>query len=142
MFEKAVSELNTAEQNASNIDPIARLRYFVRIFVRFCAHYPEVNRLMTREGMDNDWRLEWLVENATRPWYERVRALYEEAQALGVAPAMNYPHFFYILVGGAALIFTMAPEAERLAGIDLNDESVVSAHADALADLLFPGEKQ
>ncbi|MEM7019483.1 MAG: TetR/AcrR family transcriptional regulator [Pseudomonadota bacterium] len=142
MFQQAQDEMENTAQNAVDIDPVARLRYSIRAIVRFFARYPEVNRLMTREGMDNDWRLEWLIEHASRPWYEQVRKLYEEAQKLGMAPAMDYPHFYYILVGSAALIFTMAPEAEQLAGIDINDESVVSAHADALADLLFPGEKQ
>jgi len=138
MFERAVEELQTTERGAANIDPVARLRYFVRAFVHFNARFPEVNRLMVREGMDDDWRLQWLVETTVRPWYERVRRLFDEARAQGLGPAMEYPHFYYILTGAAALIFSMAPEARQLAGIDPNDPSVVSAHADALADLLFP----
>jgi AcrR family transcriptional regulator len=138
MFERAAAELQTTERTAANIDPVARLRFFVRAFVHFNARFPEVNQLMVREGMDNDWRLEWLVENTVRPWYERVRGLFEDARAEGLGPAMEYPHFYYILTGAAALMFSMAPEARLLAGIDAGDESVVSAHADALADLLFP----
>ena len=126
---------------AANVDPVARLRYFVRAFVRFSARYPEVNRLMMREGMDDDWRLDWLVDHIVRPWYERVRALYAEARRLGAAPDMAYPHFYYILTGGAALLFSMAPEARRLADIDPQDDTVVTAHADALANLLFPGDR-
>lgn len=137
-FDRAESELLDAERGAADIDPVARLRYFVRVFVRFAARYPEVNRLMVREGMDNDWRMEWLVENAARPWYEKLRRLFQEAQNLGAAPAMEFVHFYYILTGAGALIFSLAPEAEQLAGIDPYDESVVSAHSNALADLLFP----
>lgn len=140
LFDQAGRELLSAERNAENVDPVARLRYFVRAFVRFSAAHPEVNRLMMREGMANDWRLEWLVEHAVRPWYERVRRLFDEARALGRAPAMPFPHFYYILTGGAALLFSMAPEARRLADLDAGDEGVVSAHADALANLLFPEE--
>ncbi len=140
LFEQAAEELRAAESGAVNVAPVARLRYFVRAFVRFSARYPEVNRLMMREGLDDDWRLDWLVEHVVRPWYERVRTLFEEAQRLGTAPAMAYPHFYYILTGGAALMFSMAPEAARLAGIDPRDEAVIAAHADALAELLFPGD--
>ena len=138
MFERATRELEITERSAANIDPVARLRYLVRAFVHFNARFPEVNQLMVREGMDNDWRLEWLVEHTVRPWYERVRQLFEEARSQGLGPAMDYPHFYYILTGAAALMFSMAPEAERLAGIDVCEESIVSAHADALAYLLFP----
>jgi len=138
MFERAAAELQITERSAANIDPVARLRYFVRAFVQFNARFPEVNQLMVREGMDDDWRLQWLVENTVRPWYERVRELFEGARAQGLGPAIAYPHFYYILTGAAALMFSMGPEAKQLAGIDTRDEYIVSAHADALADLLFP----
>jgi len=141
LFERAARELQAAQESAANVDAADRLRYFVRTFVRFCARYPEVNRLMVREGMDDDWRLEWLVDHAIRPWYERVRALYDEARAMGAAPAMDYPHFYYILIGGAALMFSMGPEARLIAGIDTHDQAVVDAHADALANLLFPRDR-
>lgn len=138
LFERAAAELRAAEASAANVDPVGRLRYFVRAYVRFSAQYPEVNRLMIREGMDNDWRLDWLIEHIVRPWYERVRVLFDEAGRLGAAPDMPYHHFYYVFVGASSLMFSMAPEAERLAGIDPKDEAVISAHADALAELLFP----
>ena len=137
-FERAAVELQTVEREGANIDPVARLRYFVRAFVRFSARFPEANRLMIREGMDNDWRLEWLTEHIVRPWYERVRLLFEEARTLGAAPAMGFVHFYYILTGAGSLLFSMAPEAEHLAGIDPSSDAVINAHANALADLLFP----
>ncbi len=138
LFERAAKELSVAEQGAANVDSGERMRYFVRAFVRFSARFPEVNRLMIREGMEDDWRLDWLVENVVRPWYQRVQRVYEEARALNVAPAMEFPHFFYILIGAASLIFSQAPEVRRVAGLDPQAESAVAAHADALADLLFP----
>lgn len=140
LIARAAGELSATESAADNVPPAERLRYFVRAYVRFCARYPEFNRLMIREGMDNDWRLDWLVENAARPWYERLHAVFDQAVTLNAAPAMAFHHFYYILTGAATLFFSMAPEAERLAGINPYDESTVSAHADALATLLFPGD--
>jgi len=141
LFQRATEELSVAEKGAANVDSGERMRYFVRAFVRFCARFPEVNRLMIREGMEDDWRLDWLVENAARPWYERVRRLYEEARALDLAPPMEFPHFFYILTGAASLFFSMAPEVQRLAALDPQAEAAVAAHADALAELLFPRDR-
>lgn len=138
LFDRAASEIEAAEAGAVNVDPVARLRYFVRAFVRFSARYPDINRLMIREGLEDDWRLHWLVENIVRPWYQRVQAIFEEAQRLNAAPNMSFHHFYYVLIGAGALIFSMASESERLAGIDPLAESVISAHADALAELMFP----
>jgi AcrR family transcriptional regulator len=138
LFEQAGQELAAAERHAADVDPLARLRYFVRAYVRFCARYPAVNRLMVQEGMHDDWRLAWLVEHFVRPWYARVEALLDQARALDAAPPMDALHFYYILTGGAALIFAMAPEARQLSGVDPAAPDRVDAHADALAQLLFP----
>jgi TetR/AcrR family transcriptional regulator len=140
LFSRAAQELASAERHAAAVDPVARMRYFVRAFVRFSAQFPEVNRLMVQEGMRDDWRLHWLVDHFVRPWYRRAEKLFEEARVLGIAPRMEYPHFYYILTGASALMFSMAPEARRLAGIDPTDAAIVDAHAEALAQLLFPGE--
>ncbi|HEY6599245.1 MAG TPA: hypothetical protein VIZ30_08030, partial [Pseudomonadales bacterium] len=110
--------------------------------VGFCARFPEVNRLMVQEGMRDDWRLDWLVDHVVRPWYHRVEQLFEGARELGIAPRMDFVHFYYILTGAAALLFSMAPEARRLAGIDPMNDAVIDAHADALAQLLFPGDSK
>lgn len=141
LFDRAGQELLLTEETASSIDEIARLRFFVRAFVRFSARYPEVNRLMIREGMDDDWRLDWLVDHVVRPWYDRIHTLFESARSIGATPDIAYPHFYYILTSSAAMMFSMAPEARRLADIDTSDDAVIAAHADAIADLLFPGEK-
>lgn len=138
LFARAQAELAVAARHAADVDPVARLRYFVRAYVRFCARYPAVNRMMVQEGMHDDWRLAWLVEHFVRPWYGQVTALLEAARELDAAPAMDALHFYYILTGGAALIFAMAPEARQLSGIDPASDAVVDAHADALAKLLFP----
>lgn len=138
MLERSERAIASAEEGAQSVDPAARLRFFVRAFVRFCAAFPEVNRTMIREGMDDDWRLEWMIEHGTRPLYERARRLFEEAQAAGAAPDMPFPHFFYVLTGGASLIFSMAPEVRRVTGLDPLEPSVVDAHADALAAILAP----
>ncbi len=139
LFATGAEELASAERHAAAVDPLARMRYFIRAYVRFCARFPEVNRLMVQEGMRDDWRLDWLVEHAVRPWYRRVEQLFEGARALGIAPQMEFVHFYYILTGASALLFSMAPEARRLAGIDPTSDAVIDAHAEALAQLLFPG---
>jgi AcrR family transcriptional regulator len=105
LFGRAAAELALAEQHAAHVDPVGRLRYFVRAIVRLSARLPEVNRLMIEEGSQDDWRLNWLVEHYVRPWYKRVSALFEEARSMGTAPDMAFPHFYYILTGAAALPF-------------------------------------
>lgn len=141
LFTRAGADFLLAERNAADVDADlgARLRYFIRGLVRFSARHPEVNRLMVKEGIHGDWRMDWLVTHYVQPMYDRARVLFEQARAAGIAPAMDFPSFYYIAVGGSALLFTMAAEARRLSGVDVSDEAVINHHADALARLLFPG---
>ena len=137
VMEKAGKELGLAMDCAQQMRGVARLRFFVRAYVQFCAQYPEVNRLMIQEGMRDDARLKWLVVQHVSPWYANVSRIFDEACALGVAPAMDRLNFYYVLTGAATLIFSNALEAQQLAGVDTRSKEQVARHADMLANLLF-----
>ena len=137
-LKEPTAEMAAEFKSAKNVDPGGRMRFLVRAYVRFCARSPEFHRLMIKEGTENGWRLKWLVEHSVTPWYRRLERMFNEASKLGVAPKMDYHHFYYGLTGAAALIFSMAPECELVAEINPMDDEVISAHADALAELFFP----
>jgi len=138
-LQESTAEMAQTLKSAENVDPGSRMRFLVRAYVRFCARSPEFHRLMIKEGSEDGWRLKWLVEHSVAPWYRRLEKIFTEASNLGVAPKMDYHHFYYILTGAASLIFSMAPESVLVADIDPMDDKFLSAHADALAELLFPG---
>ena len=136
-------DLGVALKNIMQIAPESRLHFFVRAYTKFCARHPELNRLMIQEGMNCDWRLNWLLERSVQRWYQQVCKLFDEARALGVAPDMSAHHFYYTLTGAATLIFSNAAEAEALSGQNPLDAAVVEAHARAVANLFTPiGEPQ
>ncbi len=137
-LKEPTAEMAVEFKTAKNVDPGGRMRFLVRAYVRFCARSPEFHRLMIKEGTENGWRLKWLVEHSVAPWYRRLEKMFNEASNLGVAPKMDYHHFYYSLTGAAALIFSVAPESELVADINPMDEEVINAHADALAELFFP----
>lgn len=129
------SDLGAALNHMKQIDETQRLRFFVRTYVKFCAKYPELNRLMIQEGMAQDWRLAWLLDRSVRPWYAQVCGVFNRATQLGIAPKMDAHHFYYALTGAATLMFSNAAEATALSGTNPLDPATVDAHADAVADL-------
>jgi AcrR family transcriptional regulator len=139
LFENHAGDLALVHAASSGLDPQTRLANVIRAFVRFCAERPEVNRIMVQEGKHDDWRLAWIVDRLVKPYYALTKKLYDEAVAAGIAPPMDHMHFHYILVGAAALIYSMAPECRRLSGRNPRDPALVDAHADALIQLLLPG---
>jgi len=62
--------------------------------------------------------------------FERLTARGELAP---VAPA----HLYYLFIGAGATVFVMAPECQRLTGVDPFAPEFVAAHADLVVDLLI-----
>ena len=136
LFQRMTGDFIEATASARDIEPVERLRFFIRRYVRLAARYPEIHRIMLDEGKRNDWRLEWIVEHHSRRFYAQVEQLVATADRLGVSPGIDTTHFYYLLISGAA-IFAMAPECILLSGKDPQTEAMIDAHADALANLLI-----
>ncbi len=114
------------------VDPRERTRQFIREFVRFAAEHPELFRFMLEAGKADDERMGWLVDTHLRPTYEA-----NDRFGAGVPEELR-PHFQYILVGAASVIFAVAPECRRLTGLDPTQREAIERHADVVARLLVP----
>ena len=121
------------EELVQDLSPRERVAYTLRSYVRFAATYPEFHRLMIQEGKHDSWRIEWLVDNFLRSGMERLREALEDDLGL---KREDFVHWYYMFVGGGALIFSMAPEAKRLFDIDVNDSEVLERHAGMVVDFL------
>lgn len=111
-----------------------RISYIIRSFVRFCAKHPELNSLLLEEGTQDSWRIEWLVENQVKRAMLGLRELVKSDLGLSDEEFINW---YYIMVGGGAMIFSVAPEARLMFGTDTTSPAVVDRHADMLANMLM-----
>ncbi|MEM7017329.1 MAG: TetR/AcrR family transcriptional regulator [Pseudomonadota bacterium] len=135
VFRQIATTMQPAITQSKDIEPAERIRFLIRQFVRASAANPAVARIMFDEGRCNDWRLEWLVENYGRGFYQTVARLFNDGQQHDVLPDISLPQFYYALVSSAA-IFAMAPECHLLSGQDPNTETMINAQADTIAMLL------
>ena len=110
-------------------------REAIRGYVRFAATHPELFRFMVDAGRVDDDRMRWLVDTHLKPRFE---AIVEGIGRAGGTAAALAPHFFYTLAGASSLIFAVAPECQRLTGLDPRSEPAVETHADFVAQLLVP----
>lgn len=136
-FEILTRDFQELMAPSSEVDERVALEQMIRRFVRFCAESPEFIRLMNDEGKRDGPRMRWLVDRHVKPMYELVRRRVESAQAKGMIPAIPVVSTHYIMVGAAGLLFSQAPECERMTGIDPTEKATVEAHADAVVRLLM-----
>jgi AcrR family transcriptional regulator len=119
------------------VDELTAAKLLVREFVTFSARNPQLHRIIMQESKADGPRMDYLVDHHVRPIYEGTTALFEALARRGAVPAIPPAHLYYILTGAGPTMFVLAPECQRLSGLDPTDESVIEAHADAVCQLLF-----
>ncbi|MEM7663627.1 MAG: TetR/AcrR family transcriptional regulator [Pseudomonadota bacterium] len=117
-----------------DLSPRERLGFRIRSFVRYSAQRPELNRLMAQEGKRDSWRMRYILDMFLRQMVFDLKDLVSANLSLS---SEEFCHWYYIYVGAGAFMFSMAPEAQKLFGIDVTSEEVVDRHAHMVAELLL-----
>ena len=132
-------EVGNLQTDASDLEPIDRIRLLIRRYCRFVSRRPESVRLLHDAGTRDSPRMRWLIDRHLRPDYDILEDLVGGLQRDGLLPAGTHPvHFFYIFVGAASVVFHQAPECLYLTGVDPRSPEVAEAHTEALLALM-PG---
>jgi len=137
LFEQLADTMAERVHGLRGVDDLTAAKLLVRHFVTFSARHPQLHRIITQESKSDGPRMEYLVEHHVRPLYERTVALFERLASDGLLPPISPPHLYYILTGAGPTMFVLAPECERLSGLDPSADEVIEAHADAVCMLLF-----
>lgn len=135
LFAELAGDAATAAASAT--DDLGRMEQMLRALVRHAARRPELNRMMVKESSIEGERLTWLVDRHVRTAFERQAGLWERLRAEGLVLDVDPLHAFYLVIGAATLIYTNAPEARLLTGVDPTEAAQVEAHADALVALFL-----
>src|SRR5882724_1130515 len=105
----------------------------VESLVRFAAENPEFIRIMNDEGKRPGPRMRWLTDRYQKPLYDAAAAILGKAVARGLVPDVPPIHLFYVLIGSVGMIFSQAPECERLTGTDPTfSDGAIETHARAV----------
>jgi TetR/AcrR family transcriptional regulator len=118
------------------VDEPTTAKLMVRHFVEFSAAHPQLHRIIMQESKQPGPRLDWLVDAHVRPLFGNAVALFERLSGRALAPSAR-AHLYYLLTGAGATVFVMAPECERLTGVDPFAPEFVAAHADLVVELLL-----
>jgi len=118
------------------VDDVTIAKLLVRHFVEFSAANPQLHRIIMQESKRPGARLDWLVEGHIRPLYEHAVAMFERLAPQRALAGFVPAHLYYLLTGAGATVFVMAPECERLTGVDPFTPEFVAEHADLVVDVL------
>jgi AcrR family transcriptional regulator len=137
LFERFRTSTQDRLSGLRGVDDVTIAKLMVRHFVEFSAANPQLHRMIMQESKRAGARLDWLVETHVRPLYENAVAMFERLASRGDLSPIAPAHLYYLLTGAGASVFVMAPECQRLTGVDPFAPEFVAAHADLVVDMLI-----
>lgn len=116
-----------------SLSPEAGVEWLIKFHVRFAAEYPMMTRMISQEGAQDSWRIEYIVNafmkpgvNAMHPYISRALNLSDE----------DFAHWYYIMISASSTIFAREHEFKYLFGFKSREESVINAHSSMLVAML------
>lgn len=107
-------------------------------YVRFNAKYPELDRILIFESLEQGERLDWLNDNYVRPFTDRAVANVALAQEQGAFPDNIPPlNLHYMNVAAAKSIFLSSTQIAKNFGVDVFEDSEIERHTRAMLSLFL-----
>lgn len=134
LFDILGEEVLLRSAELEHLSPEERVASMLRSYVRFIARHPELSRLLEQEGRQDTWRIRYLADHHLKDLRETLQR--NVADVLGLSDR-QFMHWFYLVAGASATIFSHAPEVRLVFGVDSTDEQIVNDHAELLVRLLL-----
>jgi AcrR family transcriptional regulator len=132
--------LATSLENHQNDSPKDRMAALVRAYVYYAKSQPALHKVMVQEASYPNPRLDWLIEEHLKPFFEATFNLLEELQAIGVAPNGNTKLLFNMIRLSSGGLLALGNELKASSGIDIEKEETLDEIADMIIAVFLPGE--
>jgi len=139
LFAELHAETDAAVADAQAISDRAVLEASIGAFVRHAARRPELNRIMVHESGSPSERLDWLVGTHVKDRFDAVSTRWDPLRRAGEVIDVDALTAFYLILGGGTLLYTNAPEARLISGIEPVASDRIEAHISALIAMLTRG---
>jgi AcrR family transcriptional regulator len=137
MFDRLNAEVMEPLHNQNFPNIKERMKAFIALYIRYCAHQPEHARIMIAETNRGGDRLRWMIEEFIGLGHEQTFKDYEEAMNAGVLPKTSKVNLLYSITGICWTPFVLSREAQILFGVDTCSEDMINKQIDTATKLLF-----
>jgi TetR/AcrR family transcriptional regulator len=132
------TDLNTSFDTWLDEDDAETLRAVITRFFALAANSPQVNRIVADESVRDSSRLDYLVENYTRKFWDRLAPIIQRLMDDGRMPQVPLPLVF-IAINGPALALTHENMINRLGSPAKETAEDVNRMAEFLAGMVVEG---
>ena len=142
LYDMMLNSLKLDDQVGDTIMDADELRRHMismtREYIRFSAKNPELFRILMFESLLESERLDWIVENFSKPLAEKSMHRIDQCKSAGVYSSnVSNMNLFYIMMTANRTIFLLAPEVKRTFGVDIFSEAQLQHHEDAIIEMMY-----
>ena len=123
-------------------DPKQRFASLIRAYVHYAKSQPALHKVMVQEASYPNPRLDWLIEEHLKPFFDATFALLKELQELGIAPAGDPKLLFNMIRLSSGGLLALGNELKASSGIDVEQEETLDDIADMIITVFLPGESR
>ena len=127
-------------ENHRHESPKARFASLIRAYVRYAKSQPALHKVMVQEASYPNPRLDWLIEEHLKPFFNATFELIEELQSLGVAPAGNPKLLFTMIRLSSGGLLALGNELKESSDVDTEKDETLDEIADMIINVFLPGE--
>ncbi len=121
-------------------DPKKRMALLIRAYVHHARNNPALHKVMVQEASYPNERLDWLIEEHLKPFFEATFGMLEKLQEAGVAPAGNPALLFNMIRLSSGGLLALGNELKESSGIDVDSPETLDEIADMIVRVFLPGE--
>ena len=117
-----------------------RFASLIRAYVYYAKSQPALHKVMVQEASYPNPRLDWLIEEHLKPFFNATFELLEELQDLGVAPAGNPKLLFTMIRLSSGGLLALGNELKASSDIDIEQGETLDEIANMIMNVFLPGE--
>ena len=139
-FTRAVKAMRLTEAESASLSSREQVELEIRKAVTYYGQHPEHVRIVLQEIMADGERLQWIVENFSGQMVNDAIARTQEHMDAGCFRQIDPVNHYYAISSASRMMFVMAPEVQRVLGIDPTTPEAIERHVQAITSLLLRDE--
>lgn len=122
------------------MDPKSRMAAMIRAHVYYAKSQPAMYKVLVQESSYPNPRLDWLIEEHLKPYFETTFSMIKQLQDLGVAPKGNPALLFNMIRLTSGGLLAISNELRGSSGIDFESTEALDELVDLVVRVFLPGD--
>ena len=111
----------------------------IRAYVYYAKSQPALHKVMVQEASYPNPRLDWLIEEHLKPFFDTTFVMLKELQDLGIAVRGNPKLLFNMIRLSSGGLLALGNELSVSSDIDITADETLDEISDMIVDVFLPG---